>query len=160
MRACAGFAILGALYGALHLIAWSSAFPTEAERWGWRASGIVMVAAPTTTVIFMYFWDTVDRSATNNRRAIKKGPKPPVAAQIPAVTRVKLWRWLRIYGYHMVTFFCEWIGYVGISTTAIAWPLYPFARAFVLGEALAQLRAVDRDVYQTVEWAGFLPHIG
>lgn len=37
---------------------------------------------------------------------------------------------------------------------------YPSARLYLLGESFAGLRSVDKRVYETVEWTGFIPHAG
>jgi hypothetical protein len=37
---------------------------------------------------------------------------------------------------------------------------YPFARVYLLAESFAGLRSVDRQVYETVQWAEFIPHAG
>ncbi|KAJ4065559.1 hypothetical protein NW756_005760 [Fusarium oxysporum] len=44
--------LLGASFGAIHLISWTSSFPSEAERWLWRVSALVSVI---TSVICMQF---------------------------------------------------------------------------------------------------------
>ncbi|KAF5701149.1 hypothetical protein FMUND_13996 [Fusarium mundagurra] len=44
--------LLGASFGAIHLISWTSSFPSEAERWLWRVSALVSVI---TSVVCMRF---------------------------------------------------------------------------------------------------------
>jgi hypothetical protein len=44
--------LLGASFGAIHLISWISSFPSEAERWLWRTSALISVV---TSVICMQF---------------------------------------------------------------------------------------------------------
>ncbi|KAH7264685.1 uncharacterized protein BKA55DRAFT_734061 [Fusarium redolens] len=44
--------LLGASFGAIHLVSWTSSFPSEAERWLWRISALVSVI---TSVICMQF---------------------------------------------------------------------------------------------------------
>ncbi|SCN86819.1 uncharacterized protein FFM5_04026 [Fusarium fujikuroi] len=44
--------LLGASFGAIHLISWTSSFPSEAERWLWRFSALVSVI---TSVVCMQF---------------------------------------------------------------------------------------------------------
>jgi hypothetical protein len=44
--------ILGAAFGALHLMSWNSAFPTTVELWLWRASALLSVV---TSIICMQF---------------------------------------------------------------------------------------------------------
>lgn len=40
------FGILGALFGALHIVAWNFAFPTEVERMMWRVGSVLCAVAP------------------------------------------------------------------------------------------------------------------
>jgi hypothetical protein len=44
--------LLGASFGAIHLISWISSFPSEAERWLWRTSALVSVV---TAIVCMQF---------------------------------------------------------------------------------------------------------
>ncbi|KAF5974322.1 hypothetical protein FBULB1_7829 [Fusarium bulbicola] len=44
--------LLGASFGAIHLISWTSSFPSEVERWLWRVSALVSVI---TSVVCMQF---------------------------------------------------------------------------------------------------------
>lgn len=41
----AGFTLAGFVYGAIHLIAWSAQFPSDAEKILWRASGLTLMAS-------------------------------------------------------------------------------------------------------------------
>lgn len=50
--------LFGSSFGALHLIAWHSAFPTLVEEWLWRASAITSIV---TLLIFMHFEKVVFR---------------------------------------------------------------------------------------------------
>lgn len=50
--------LFGALFGAIHLIAWNTAFPTIAEEWLWRIAGLVSVFS---MLIFMQFEKVVLR---------------------------------------------------------------------------------------------------
>ncbi|GJE87867.1 hypothetical protein PsYK624_039510 [Phanerochaete sordida] len=43
---CLVLAVVTTIFGALHFIAWGFQFPTDAERWVWRASAIVLTLAP------------------------------------------------------------------------------------------------------------------
>ena len=54
--------LFGASFGALHLIAWDTVFPTDVEMWLWRAAAIVSIAS---LLVFMHFekivlrWDSL-----------------------------------------------------------------------------------------------------
>lgn len=47
-----GICLLGALFGALHLISWNSRFPTTVELWLWRGSALASIA---TSILSMQF---------------------------------------------------------------------------------------------------------
>ncbi|KIM25493.1 hypothetical protein M408DRAFT_26051 [Serendipita vermifera MAFF 305830] len=61
-----GPTILGAVFGAIHCIAWSSEFPSRSELVLWRVSCISMIAVPFITTIFLAFmaisWRTEEHS--------------------------------------------------------------------------------------------------
>lgn len=64
------------MYGGLHLIAWSpSHFPTSIETWLWRASGLVMIAAPALFVVVVGVFE-VNGSLADLLRPLKPAPKP------------------------------------------------------------------------------------
>ena len=44
--------LLGASFGAIHLVSWASSFPSEIERWLWRVSALISVI---TSVLCMQF---------------------------------------------------------------------------------------------------------
>jgi hypothetical protein len=50
--------LFGASFGALHLISWSTAFPTKVEAWLWRGSALVSIFS---MLIFMHFEKVIFR---------------------------------------------------------------------------------------------------
>jgi len=50
-----------ALFGAIHFIPWSSAFPTAAERWLWRVSAISITGGPILTFFPVIIEDWVSK---------------------------------------------------------------------------------------------------
>ncbi|KAF7289140.1 hypothetical protein MIND_01375000 [Mycena indigotica] len=51
MAVCAQL-LCGSLFGAIHCIAWATAFPSIAEMWLWRAAALVLVAAPLILIFY------------------------------------------------------------------------------------------------------------
>ncbi|KAK5237706.1 hypothetical protein LTR47_000798, partial [Exophiala xenobiotica] len=53
------------VYGAAHLTAWNaSSFPTSAERWIWRISGLILAAVPVWAGLWIVWWKA---STSNNK---------------------------------------------------------------------------------------------
>ena len=50
--------LFGASFGALHLISWSTAFPTKVEAWLWRGSALVSIFS---MLIFIHFEKVIFR---------------------------------------------------------------------------------------------------
>ncbi|KAF2743529.1 hypothetical protein M011DRAFT_410288 [Sporormia fimetaria CBS 119925] len=153
------FLVLCPIYGAIHLAAWSSLFPSEVERWMWCASGLIITAPPFTfggLFLMIHMWKD------NKKDAVKD-----VLFQKGEHEGKSVGRWKKVKLWIMLLGFWAWngIGHVMCavwlcSTVLPVVATYPAARLFVVGEAFAQLRSVDREVYRTVEWTGFIPHLG
>lgn len=145
------YAVMSALYGGLHLAAWNSRFPTSVEMWLWRASGLVMVAAPVLSLIGVLGFALFRVEEKGKKRAGK-------------MEGGKGWRTLVRGLLRAVSWFVGLLGSLawcfGLVTAACTWVMYLFARSYVFGESFAALRAQERDVYRTVEWADFIPHAG
>lgn len=58
------FDTVGVIFGGIHLIAWSSFFPTEAEKWLWRVNSL-LVAGGCTLACFLIVCSGVIRNSTN-----------------------------------------------------------------------------------------------
>lgn len=157
------YAILGACYAGLHLAAWNFDFATEGERWAWRASGIVMLIAPKASVIGVFgFW------MQGRILDIRRKKQAVWSNEANAGTPEQWWlKMKRAVGkeFQLSLFRCGngiamVLAFVGVFVALIAWVGYPFARIYVLGESFAALRSVEKEVYRTVEWTGFIPHVG
>ncbi|KAH7138838.1 hypothetical protein B0J11DRAFT_515434 [Dendryphion nanum] len=166
------YAILSAAYGALHLVAWNARFVTVIEGWLWRASGITMVGAPIGTVIILS-WGSFDRALDKWRRNLKgagiirdeeeHGESDEAniesKAQKPSVYS-RSWRSIARALAAIGDIISSMVFCVVVCLVGFAWAAYPVARIYVLVESFAGLRSVEKDVYRTVEWTGFIPHAG
>jgi hypothetical protein len=175
---------LSPLYGGIHLVAWNTVFPTTVELWIWRAGGIVMVCTPFAVGLCTARPFSLSRWFRETRRRLEdEGVDENDDAagnddsSAPGITNSKSKRKITGTGttllplkrFRRLTFrwvlrLVEWVCEVvfAVMFMIITWATfcYPFARLFALGECFAQLRKVDADVYRTVEWAGFVPHVG
>jgi hypothetical protein len=134
------YSVVCAVYGALHLLAWSFVFPTPIEAWLWRGSGLVMAGAPAVTLLSVVAWHI----AGTNREYV----------------RAKARSWIVRVGCRVVRGVCGGVGSVGIMMVLGLWVAYPFARVYVLVEGFVSLRSCEEGVYAKVGWAEFVPHVG
>lgn len=146
----------GMIYGAAHLSAWGTHYPTWVEWLLWQSSASIVAATPLFLLLFFYS-SKVQRSLKNaaQRRGIerdnKASPGPPMVGK-----RVKAWV-LVLKALHASLEIPTW-GSAGIAVTlAMA---YPFARLYLLIEAAISLRSPPQNTYQTVSWLNFIPHAG
>lgn len=134
------YAVMSAGYGGLHLAAWNFHFPTIVELWMWRGAGILMVSTPIVTIAAWLAW-TADTAITKFLKAGNKNLSYKI--------------FMKVLQFGAIAFL-----FGGVFVVLFGWSAYPFARAYVLAEAFASIRACDRDVYRTVEWTNFIPHAG
>ncbi|EON70054.1 hypothetical protein W97_09322 [Coniosporium apollinis CBS 100218] len=134
------FTVLTALYGGAHLFAWRAHFPSTAEMWMWRSSGIVMAGAPLTWALFIILGD------------VSNWMDPP-GLYTRKLTSFELCR----YAVSLVVGFVAALwGVLGCCLMG----LYPVARVYVLVEAFVSLRSPPLGTYTTVQWTDFIPHVG
>lgn len=128
---------LSIVYGAFHLSAWRSHFPTVVEMWIWRACGITLVAGPVLTAVE----DILDYFLSG-RRSITGKKQHETGANSPENKTTRGWR----------SFFTYMTGPMLMAVT------YPIARVFFLVESFASLRSPPGGTYRTVSWTRFFPH--
>jgi len=51
----------GALFGALHCLAWNSHFPTDIERVAWRVCSVLITALPVAAMVPMALWVRINK---------------------------------------------------------------------------------------------------
>lgn len=135
-------------YASLHLVGWDFAFPTKPERVLWRTCSMFLFG---NTVAFWVFetgaaWSRVGRWQRLLRRVFRIS-KPldfegsrfdrEAAATLPKTLPLKAEFW-------------------SIFPLAVT---YTVARLYLIVEVFVGLRTVDASVYETVNWANFIPHI-
>jgi hypothetical protein len=138
-------AISTALYGGLHAAAWHS-FPTEVEKWFWRASSTVIAASGLLFaygmvsyllreyIIHTHYWSYYVRWDT---RAL---------------------RWvMELLSLDGSDFEAEtWFGriiYISLGACCV------IARVYLVVESFISLRKVPVEVYQTPDWTQWIPHL-
>jgi hypothetical protein len=122
--------VSGSTFGALHCLAWNFTYPTGAERNIWRAASLTTALAPISTIILLLVLAMFGKSGEGHRG-----------------------RWM------ILDKLCSFIEWILIATTALPTGGYVLARLVLLVEAFALLRRQPANVFQTVDWTKFLPHV-
>ena len=119
-------------YAAIHVTGWNYGFPTAVEVYVWRSSSVTMF-------VVLFLWGLVEVMAV----------KPGFDFTL---TLLGIWEKRTT----KKTFFRKWA--VDAPATLSA-TMYFVARTVLVAETLASMRLMPSTVYQTVEWASFLPHV-
>ncbi|KIL62375.1 hypothetical protein M378DRAFT_25598 [Amanita muscaria Koide BX008] len=141
--------IVGGAFGAMHCLAWNSAFPTRAEQYIWRVSSLIVTVIGGTTLLSIWMitgliFNYIRRITgifncfrrRNERRSHAWGRSQVRNSFLP-----KIWFEYKIIG-------------------SIPFLIYCVARVSLLVLALLQLRALPYAGYVTPSWTIFYPHIG
>lgn len=62
--------VIGAVFGAVHLLAWCSAFPTSSEQILWRVAAVIITAAPTLVILLGLLGDTTEKQKGEARYSV------------------------------------------------------------------------------------------
>jgi len=168
------YVLLTAAYGSIHLLAFSPThFPTQIEHRLWLASTGSMVAGPLGFMALYFasslFHKLLPSSASPPESELASPPpstptprspttptspssSSPIVAKGSSIFR-SIWTIVLKAILDIFWWLCCVVAFSGLVC-------YPFARLYLVLESFAGLRSVDRDVYKTVEWAGFIPHAG
>ena len=136
-----GALLITSLYGASHLSAWNSEFPSKIEMWLWRSFCIAMACGPL-IIAFTFFVRYCDgRLRRAGRYAAPEKGRPS--------------KWRRWTGYALCSFiFSEfWVVGQGVASGFAA------GRPFLLAESLASLRSPPNGTYNTIGWTSVVPHV-
>ncbi|KAL9034199.1 MAG: hypothetical protein Q9214_007153, partial [Letrouitia sp. 1 TL-2023] len=155
-------ALLGLLYGGIHLFLWDSIFPTRAEGLLWKISAVTLLAVPALTVLMAGTWlgaqklrlffprRAPKRRASTSSRQKKEQPRVEVAGaghENRTKTGVN-WEILMFPVWYLLILLL-W----GITA------LYCFSRVFIVVESFISLRHVPVGAYQDVGWPKYIPHL-
>jgi hypothetical protein len=122
-------AIIAAVFGAIHCLGWSMAFPSPLERILWRLSSVIITAAP--LVLFLILgdldWDGLDKTMGHLDR------NAGFVTNCDKATMFSVWGLLAV--------------------------MYVVCRVFLLLLPFLSLRALPTEVYRSVHWPTLIPHI-
>ena len=120
------------VYGALHILGWNFAYPTQIDMWIWRISSLVSFAV-------LFSWGFAENWTA----------KPWFNFDM---TVLGVWEKKSTKS----TFWRRWALDGPGTCSAI---LYFVARMLLIGEMFASLRSMDSTAYQNVKWTDFVPHL-
>ena len=122
---------IAALFGAIHCIGWTFAFPSQAEQFFWRMSSIAIMCLPLASrpLFLMTNWLDIHRGGQ-------------------AIGQNWVLKWV-----------AKFVRALGIIVIILSSIIYIIARVTLLILALTSLRSLPAEAYQTVHWTTFIPHV-
>ena len=146
------FIAFSAAYGAAHLGAWNSHFPSTVEMWMWRAAGLTIASGPTAVLLSQLFEISADAvGAWRDKKSRVQQEAKSSSAKIGFIIVRTLTG--AIYGI-LVAISWFWLTFTAIIV------LFAVARLYILIEVFISLRSPSAGTYQTVAWTSFIPHVG
>ncbi|KAF2738240.1 hypothetical protein EJ04DRAFT_60287 [Polyplosphaeria fusca] len=154
-------------FSSLHFLAWDNYFDTVTEEWLWRASSIMFVWFH---IIFLGFAAHMEKNMNIS----------PTAAKIAKMGFCSAWKagWYVVHGVKLMT--CgnrsAMLNWIDAALQSKCDPVYtpkgPYivffishtslfcvGRILVLIDAFASLRRAPVGLYDSVDWAAFIPHV-
>ena len=134
--------VLFVSFGAFHLSAWNTHFPTTIECWMWRVAGLVIVALPLDGIVFVVLF-LVCKVISN---FLDSDDHPKRGAFLKSV-------------FKLLNRLCGTLWLVSMFVVILAFLLIvPLSRLYFVAESFASLRQPPEGTYQTVQWTQFWPH--
>jgi hypothetical protein len=127
---------IGSAFGGIHCIGWSFTFPSSTERTLWRVASTSITSVPIALFLAGYLVDLVDPDLL-----LALGSN----YNFPSRRRIR-------YGHSESTWMFR--SYFGLQLF-----LYILSRLLLLMLAFLSLRSLPPEIYYTVHWTSFIPHI-
>lgn len=121
--------IAGALFGAVHCLAWSFTFPSFVEKILWRTASLGVVGACVLSCVVILTWDRLERQATSETKTVASVLVLFTVTVPAALTMI------------LIPF------------------VYPVSRITLLVLAVISLRSLPPSAFDIVDWVEFVPHI-
>lgn len=148
-----------------NFLAWNFHFPTTIELQLWRASSIVLIGAPFVGAVYqeilLYFFPDMRKKACE-RFSAGMVPRPKTTSkEKPSEILIRKSKQLAVQlsnnsPNHDPTLTLQ----LRVLLPALVCSfMYTFARLYLLLEDGLAFRGQNPDVYKTVNWVGFLPHV-
>ncbi|KAL8646763.1 MAG: hypothetical protein Q9226_006725 [Calogaya cf. arnoldii] len=143
-----GFALAGALYGGLHLVAWSAPLSSPLEELLWRIAGVSVTFTGITIGLLALIakTDFCKQSLSNFVKVVTRKP-------LEASTRgEKVRKHFAAIG--MGILFC-----VILPCLPLLWFLYLASRGYLVVESLKNIAYLPPGSFEQPEWPSYFPHI-
>ncbi|KAJ4402639.1 hypothetical protein N0V82_010756 [Gnomoniopsis sp. IMI 355080] len=157
IRTHLGITLTGFLYGGLHLMAWTSSFPSAAEQTIWRiaalslaASGLLVPVAHAEGVLkdAIRPWVDMDEEARDAEEEAHLEEKRGVLGK----RAWAVYRWMFLWMIEVVRV-ARVVGVVVVGT------VYLGLRVFIFLECLIGLGHLPASAFEVVRWSVYVPHI-
>ena len=143
-------------YGAIHMFGWNLHFPTQMEKTIWRLSALVLLCSTAALCIWELLWGIFRAAYRLHLNETKMSIRSTYYVWANKIDKIGGTNGLPIHNKVLdepvVTYWH--IGFFGPLLV-----LYVLSRLYVLGEALAALRALPSGCFQNVHWTTFIPHL-
>ncbi|KAI4136589.1 MAG: hypothetical protein LQ341_005540, partial [Variospora aurantia] len=146
-----GFALSGALYGGLHLAAWTAPFTSPSERvlWHVAATSVTVTGAVFGALALVLKTRWAQRSLSDAVKSMTT--REPLTNQ--AVGAVGKFR-------SHATAIIAALGFCVVAPCLpFAWFLYLFSRVYLVVASLKDMAFLPAGAFETPVWPGYLPHI-
>jgi hypothetical protein len=143
-KACKIACIVGAIFGALHALAWTSAFPSPSDLVLWRLSTLIITAEPIFMLFVGFLYEEKEKETSPPPRSLLLSSHVVIQQQQPRRASPSAKNALR---------------QIFIVLFALGTPLYIFARFTLIILAFISLRTLPPDAFKVVSWTSFIPHL-
>jgi len=153
-------ALVACVYGGIHALAWNFFFPSSTEKILWRLSSVTVIAfGPALTELVRHFGTLND---------------PTIGKKFANIVLGSLWASLKKlgtslcqfdgsldrYGVKVVKALASVAGSFYCYSLSVVWlPVLFAARLFFIVEPFVAFRRVPTEVYTTVSWSNYIPHL-
>jgi hypothetical protein len=161
--------LCGAFSWGSNFAAWNFEFPTTVEKQTWRACSLILIAAIVVGEVYheilLQFFPDMKKKACNRFEASKRSivihePMPPLTEKFAARLERQSKRFLlRLSNISLNGDPSLTIQLRVLLPALFCGAAYIIARIYLLVEDLIAFRGQNPDVYKTVNWANFFPHV-
>ncbi|KAL8892827.1 MAG: hypothetical protein Q9192_005549 [Flavoplaca navasiana] len=143
-----GFAITGALYGGLHLVAWSAPLSSSLEELLWQIAG-----ASVTCTGFVFGLLALIAKTNFCKRSLTNFVKVVAQKPLDASTRAEK------LGKHASAIGLGLLSCIILPCLPVLWLLYLASRGYLVVESLKNVAYLPAGSFETPEWPSYFPHI-
>lgn len=147
--------LMAMFYGAIHMFGWNFIFPTAIEKTLWRVSALVVLCTVTAFVLWELGWAIIPAW---HRLYINKQPIRPRSIYYVWANKLEKISGANGLPIHNVQTDRKFMTIAHLLFWIALGVLYVLSRLYIMGEALASLRALPSETFQDVDWTKYIPH--